>query len=201
MIDIPAYINFVILLVFSIVGNIFLLKESKESRNITSGIKKLKWIAIINVVFLGINFFFPPIITTNEITTLYTFLVPICLIDVPFLVGYGILMYLFGKKVVQDWGNYLKIAGLIGIVGNSFLFPLHIISLITLEIPSFFYMITMILSTIGGISWLAEYILIYVNGKKNKKTNFTISGLFLGIGFILYFLLGIILNIVFPNQI
>ena len=201
-IDIKTYISVIIFLGFSIIGNIFLLKESKEKAGVSSEVKKLKWFSMINIVFLSINFFFPPIIFTDDPTTLaYTFLVPICLMDIPFLVGYGILMYLFGRKVVQDWGNYLKIAGLIGIVGNSFLFPLHIISLINPEIPSLYYMISMILSTIGGISWLAEYILIFVNGRKNKIRNYTISGFILSLGFILYFLLGVILLIVFPIQI
>ena len=199
-INITAYISFIILLVFSIIGNIFLLKESKEKANDISEIKKLRWIAIINIIFLGINFFFPPIIATNELAMLYTFLVPLCLIDIPFLITYGILMYIFGVSVKQEWGNYLKIAGLIGIVGNSFLFPFPVISLISSETPSLLSIITMSLSYIGGFSWLIEYILIFVNGKKNKINNFEISGIILSLGFIISLILGIMLRIAFPIQ-
>jgi uncharacterized membrane-anchored protein len=107
-------------------------------------------------------------------------------------------MYMFGMRVKQEWGNYLKIAGLIGIVGNLFLFPFPITYLINPEAPSVIYMILMTLSAVGGFSWLAEYIFIYVNGKKNKIRNFAISGIILSIGFILDFLLGVILRSAFP---
>ncbi|TFG22781.1 MAG: hypothetical protein EU533_03880 [Promethearchaeota archaeon] len=200
IIDIKAYMGVIIFLGFSIIGNIFFLKESKEKAVIGSEVKKLKWIGMINIVSFVMNFIFPPIIPTDEVTTLYMFLVPIFLTDIPFFVGYGIIMYLFGKKVVHEWGNYLKIAGLVGIVGNSFLFTSHIILLITVGNPIVFYIIAMIFSTIGAFSWLSEYIIIYVSGKKNKLRNHTISGFILSLGFILYLLLEVILLSLVPVQ-
>ena len=206
IIDIRSYIGLIILSGFSIIGNIFFLKESKDKADVISEVKKLRWIGTTNIIFLGLNFFFPPIIGIDIPTTLYQFLVPLCLIDIPFLVTYGILMYLFGKSVIQDWGNYLKIAGLIGIVGNSLLVPFPVITLIStqteLDITMFstgLNMIMMPLSAVGGFSWLAEYLLIYVNGSKNKIRNFTISGFILSLGFILYILSEVILLIAFPN--
>jgi hypothetical protein len=206
IIDIRSYIDLIILSGFTIIGNIFFLKESKDKADVISGVKKLRWIGIINIIFLGLNFFFPPIIGIDTPTTMYQFLVPLCLIDIPFLVTYGILMYLFGKSVIQEWGNYLKIAGLIGIVGNSLLIPFPVIILIStqteLDITMYstgINMIMMPLSAVGGFSWLAEYLLIYVNGRKNKIRNLTISGFILSMGFILYIVLEVILLIAFPN--
>ena len=206
IIDIRSYIGLIILSGFTIIGNIFFLKESKDKADAILEVKKLRWIGIINIIFLGLNFFFPPIIGVDTPTTLYQFLVPLCLIDIPFLVTYGILMYLFGKSVIQDWGNYLKIAGLIGIVGNSLLIPFPVITLISaqteLDITMYstgLNMIMMPLSAVGGFSWLAEYLLIYVNGRKNKIRNFTTSGFILSLGFILYILFEVILLIAFPN--
>ncbi len=116
-------------------------------------------------------------------------------------------MYLFGKSVIQEWGNYLKIAGLIGIIGNTLLLPFSVMALIITQTELIITMystivniITMSLMAIGGFSWLAEYIFIYLNGKKNKIRNFTISGIILSLGFILYFLLDLILLIAFPIQ-
>ena len=206
IIDIRSYIGLMILSGFSIIGNLFLLKESKDKTHIISEVKKLRWIGIINIIFLGLTFFFPPIIGVDTPTILYQFLIPLFLIDIPFLVTYGILMYLFGKSVMQDWGNYLKIAGLIGIVGNSLLVPFPVITLIStqteLDMTMFstgLNMIMMPLSAVGGFSWLIEYLFIYVNGSKNKIRNFTISGFILSLGFILYILLEVILLIAFPN--
>jgi hypothetical protein len=199
IIDIRGYIFF-IFLGFSIIGNIFFLKESKDRADVISEVRKLRWIGIINIIFLGLNFFFPPIIGVDPPTTLYQFLVPMCLIYIPFLISYGILMYLFGKSVIQEWGAYLKIAGLIGIVGNSFLFPFPLTYLLIPETPSLLNIITMSLSAVGGFSWLAEYIFIYMNGKKNKIRNFTISGFILSLGFILFLLVDVILLITFPIQ-
>jgi hypothetical protein len=206
IIDIRSYIDLIILSGFTIIGNIFFLKESKDKADVISGVKKLRWIGVINIIFLGLNFFFPPIIGIDTPTTMYQFLVPLCLIDIPFLVTYGILMYLFGKSVIQEWGNYLKIAGLIGIVGNSLLIPFPVIILIStqteLDITMYstgINMIMMPLSAVGGFSWLAEYLLIYVNGRKNKIRNLTISGFILSMGFILYIVLEVILLIAFPN--
>jgi len=207
IIDVRNYISFIILLGFSIIGNIFFLKESKDRADVISEVRKLRWIGIINIIFLGLNFFFPPIIGVDPPTTLYQFLIPMCLIDIPFLISYGILMYLFGKSVIQEWGAYLKIAGLIGIVGNSLLLPFPVITLISTQTDlnitmysTVLNMITMSLLAIGGFSWLAEYIFIYMNGKKNKIRNFTISGFILSLGFILFLLVDVILLIAFPIQ-
>ena len=115
-------------------------------------------------------------------------------------------MYMFGKSVILEWVNYLKIAGLIDIVVNSLIIPFPVIILIStqIELDITMYstglnMIMMPLSAVGGFSWLAEYLLIYVNGRKNKIRNFTISGFILSLGFILYILLEVILLIAFPN--
>ena len=186
IIDIQTYIGTIILSIFSIIGNIFFLKESKDKADVISGVKKLRWIGIINIIFLGLNFFFSPIIGIDTPTTIYQFLVPLCLINIPFLVTYGILMYMFGKSVILEWVNYLKIAGLIDIVVNSLIIPFPVIILIStqIELDITMYstglnMIMMPLSAVGGFSWLAEYLLIYVNGRKNKIRNLTISGFIL----------------------
>jgi len=80
IIDVRNYISLIILLEFSIIGNIYFLKESKDKADVISEVRKLRWIGIINIIFLGLNFFFPPIIGVDSPTTFINFSFPYVLL-------------------------------------------------------------------------------------------------------------------------
>jgi len=197
-IDYQVYIPYLIFLIFSIIGNTFLIKESKEKEN---DLKILRKISVINIIFICLNVFFPP--NSNyigvEFENIYNFLIPMCLTYIPSLITYGILMLKLGNLIEERWGNYLKIAGIIGIIGNSFLLPFPIILLFINPYPSSqLNMITMSLMYIGGILWIVEFVFIYLNGKKNDNRNFKNSGIFLISGFSIQLILTVILFILNP---
>lgn len=199
-VDYQVYVPYVIFVIFSIIGNIFMIKESKENVNGIHDLKILRKIGITNIIFICLTLFFPP--NSNyfgeELENIYNFLPPMCLTYIPSLITYGILMYKLGKMIEERWGYYLKIAGIIGIVANSFLLPFPItILFITALPPLAFNMIAMTLSFIAGILCVIEYFFIYLNGKKNDNRNFKNSGIFLIFGFLIQLILTVILTIIY----
>ncbi len=115
----------------------------------------------------------------------------------PYIITFGVLMFNFGRVNQKEFGFYLKISGILGIIG----YGLSIITISLIYIPiGIFSNLLLPFSYGGSIIIFGCYIFITLHGIKNKDRNLKIFGSLYLIGFILSTLVGIILAILFPLE-
>jgi hypothetical protein len=190
--------------IFMIIVNYYILRASKRQ---PEGVKKteyLKWCAIINLIFTSVPLFLPelvivtPTFPPQDLSFIIWFYILTGLImSVPFLVSYGILIFLFARQNRENLGSYLYIAGICFLVSYS----LSLIILGGNVIPIFLYLdilpyIVAISTTIFGIFTgmiaLIGFIFLLIHSVNKRDFNFKMAAIFYFIGLVFTFIFGFV---------
>jgi len=180
-----------------IIINYFILRASK---NQPEGVKRseyLKWCAIVNLIFSFVPLILPELVITSltfspqDFTLVSLFDISTGLIEsVPFLISYGVLIFLFAIHNRDTLGSYLYIAGICFLVGfslSSLMVGGKLISLfLLLDISSLVWVLPIaILSIIASFITLVGFIFFAIHGVNKRDLNFKWAGIvyFIGIGF------------------
>ena len=183
--------------IFTLTVNYYILRASKDQ---PEGVRKseyLKWCAIINFTFVLIALILPglrittPSLTPQDLTIMSLYYILTGLISsVPFLISYGVLIFLFAIHNRDTLGSYLYIAGICFLVGfslSSLMVGGKLISLfLLLDISSLVWVLPIaILSIIASFITLVGFIFFAIHGVNKRDLNFKWAGIvyFIGIGF------------------
>ena len=196
----------VIRIIFMLIVNYYILRASKRQ---PEGVKKseyLKWCAIINLIFTLVPLFLPelviitPTFSPQDLLFVSLFYILTGLIlCVPFLISYGVLIFLFARQNRGNLGSYLYIAGICFLVGYS----LYSISIGGNVIPFFLYLdifplvwvipIT-ILSLSASLVSLVGFVFFIIHGVNKRDFNFKMAGIFYFIGFGISFIFSFLIS-------
>jgi hypothetical protein len=169
----------------------------------------LRTIAIINIIFIIIDVCLVPLRdegpssdTRYFVNDVYYIIIRSFFGLVPFLITFGVLMFIFGKRNQEQFGKYLKISGILAGIG----YGISILAYLFISISIFVYNPSDILrSLVSPLTYVGFglligcYIFIIIHGTKNRDKNFTIFGSLYLIGFISALIVSIILYTLFPN--
>ena len=170
----------------------------------------LRTIAIINIIFIIIDVCLVPLRdegpssdTRYFVNDVYYIIIRSFFGLVPFLITFGVLMFIFGKRNQEQFGKYLKISGILAGIG----YGISILAYLFISISIFVYNPSDILMSlvipfnyIGFGLLIGCYIVITIHGTKNRDKNFTIFGSLYLIGFIISLIISFILYTLFPIE-
>jgi heme exporter protein D len=186
----------IILAIFSVILNYFIIKSSKTQSEQKERPYLLYYIGIINIIFIIIPFVVPTfsIVSPTDIEEMISvsyFILLGLIKSLPFFITYGILFFRFGKLNESRYKRYLKICGILWMISNgvntvvlnSELFT--VISFLTdynLSIDVFLWLFIIIglISILDLIGW----VILIVHSVKNKDNNLLIAGILRLIAFV-----------------
>jgi hypothetical protein len=181
--------------IFMLIVNYYILRASKNQPEGIRRCKYLKWCATINFVFLLIVLTLPvlrivPQTLSQEdlfIISIFYFLKGL-IISIPFLISYGILIFLFARKNRSILGVYLYTSGIFFMIGYS-LFTIYLGGYLSSILflwdigrelsVILFGNIDMIISIIN----LLGFIFLLIHGINEGDSNFKMAGIVFFIGF------------------
>ena len=176
----------IIIAIFAVISNIFILISSKVLREEIEKTSLLKSAAIINIIFSILPLTLPSMAysspTEIEKIIAASYLIFLGLAgSLPFFITYGLFFFLFGKANQEGYKSFLKIAGILWMVSfgffsiilNGWLGP--IIYIFTGTPPIF--VITNFTRLIFSIIGLNGFVLLMIHGIKNNTKNLMIAGI------------------------
>ena len=196
----------VIRIVFMLIVNYYILRASKRQ---PEGVKKteyLKWCAIINLIFTIVPLFIPELIIVTptfspqdfSFVSLFYLLTGLIL-SVPFLISYGVLIFLFARQNRETLESYLYIASICFLVGyslTSITFGGNIIQIfLFLDIFPYVWVIPItILSLISGLMSLVGFVFFLTHGVNKRDFNFKMAGILYFIGYGISFIFSFLIS-------
>ena len=196
----------IIRIIFSITINYFILRASKAQPEGTKNKLYLKWCATINFIFIPILLILPelvivtPTFSPQDLTfmSLFYFLTGL-IVSVPFLISYGVLIFLFARQNRETLGSYIYIASICFLVG----FSLDLINLGGNLITIF--LIFDILTLVGEVSFvilylgtnlisLVGFVFFLIHGVNNRDINFKMAGILYFIGYGISFIFSFLIS-------
>ena len=180
--------------IFTLTVNFYILRASKRQ---PEGVRKseyLKWSAIINFTFALIALFLPdlritaPRLTPQDLSIMSLFYILTGLISsVPFLISYGVLIFLFARQNQNILRWYLYTSSILFMIGYS-IFAFYLAGRLPeiLFISGSAVQLTIILfgsfSNIINLINILGFIFLLIHGIKNRDFNFKMAGIFFFIG-------------------
>jgi len=185
----------IIRIIFMFVVNYYILRAS---RNQPDGIRRtnyLKWCAIINFIFTLFPLILPELVIITPTLPLqdlsfisFYYILTGIILTVPFLISYGVLLFLFARQNRDNLGSYLYAAGICFLVGYSF----YSISLggnvipifLNLDIFPFVWTIPITILSLGAsLISLVGFIFFIIHGVNKRDFNFKMAGILYFVGF------------------
>jgi len=116
---------------------------------------------------------------------------------VPYLITFGVLMFIFGKRNQEQFGKYLKISGILASIG----YGISILAILIMYFRSdILISFALPFNYIGFGFIIGCYIFIIIHGTKNRDKNFTLFGSLYLVGIVSSLIASIILYALFPIE-
>ena len=136
------FVGTIIYSAFHLIANYLLFALSKINEKNYQNPKILRTIAIINIIFIIIDVCLVPVMiagppsdTRYFVNDVYYIIIRSFFGLVPYLITFGVLLFIFGKRNQEQFGKYLKISGILAGIG----YGISILAYLFISISIFVY--------------------------------------------------------------
>ncbi|MFW9829788.1 MAG: hypothetical protein ACFFBY_01615 [Promethearchaeota archaeon] len=190
---------------FAIIISIFLFRVHRSRKETIQSSNLLKVAGILIIIFKLLPFALPGVQAYSETAFETLILISYILIfelmsSVPFFIAYGVFFYVFGKRNKEEINVYSMIAGILWMSYYGFVMIVESI----LAVISLLYGFPIIQNNIYNfvrfsfiIVNLNAFILLIIDGAKNKHKNLLVVGILGLTAFATNFIYSILLNYLF----